>query len=151
MVDREQRLRAILIQLVPADCSAVGNGALFVQFCAAALAEKLRAPTQEDFQRAREALLEAGLIVKGRGRGGSNARAIPLNLPVFELAPSKPGSPSKSAKPAAKKPMTDTQLEAWEAGRDLEAELLEAVRQYKRGEGRVVYPGVVRDSKLSCF
>lgn len=40
-------------------------------------------------------------------------------------------------------PMTDAQLEAWEAGRDLDAELLESVRQYKRGEGRVVYPGVV--------
>jgi len=39
-------------------------------------------------------------------------------------------------------PMTDAQLEAWEAGRDLEAELLEAVRQYKRGEGRVVFPSV---------
>jgi hypothetical protein len=40
-------------------------------------------------------------------------------------------------------PMTDTQLEAWEVGRDLEAELLESVRQFHRGEGRVVYPGVV--------
>lgn len=50
-----------------------------------------------------------------------------------------------------KLPMTDAQLEAWEAGRDLEAELLESVRQFQRGEGRVVYPGVVRDSKLSCY
>jgi len=102
MVNRELKLRDILIQGVPADCSAVGNGALFVQFCAAALAEKIRAPTQEDFQRAREALLEAGLIVKGRGRGGSTARAIPLKLPAFELKASKPGSPSKPAKPAVK-------------------------------------------------
>jgi hypothetical protein len=66
------------------------------------LAEKLRAPTQEDFQSTREALLEAGLIVKGRGRGGSTARAIPLELPAFELEASKPGSPSKPAKPAVK-------------------------------------------------
>jgi adenine-specific DNA-methyltransferase len=104
MANREQRLRAILIQLVPADCSAVGNGALFEQFCAAALAEKLRAPTQEDFQSARDALLEAGLIVKGRGRGGATARAIALKLPAFELEASKPGSPSKPAKPAVKNP-----------------------------------------------
>ena len=44
-----------------------------------------------------------------------------------------------------KLPMTDPQLEAWEASRDIDAELLESVRQYKRGEGRVVYPGVVRE------
>lgn len=43
-----------------------------------------------------------------------------------------------------KLPMTDAQLEAWEASRNLEAELLESVRQFKRGEGRVVYPGVER-------
>jgi hypothetical protein len=42
-------------------------------------------------------------------------------------------------------PMTDAQLEAWEASREIDAELLESVRQYKRGEGRVVYPGVVRE------
>ncbi len=41
-----------------------------------------------------------------------------------------------------KLPMTDAQLEAWEACRDLDAELLESVRQFKRGEGRVVFPGV---------
>jgi putative transcriptional regulator len=36
-------------------------------------------------------------------------------------------------------PLTDAQLAAWEASRDLEAELLESVQQYKRGEGRVVH------------
>jgi hypothetical protein len=40
-------------------------------------------------------------------------------------------------------PMTDAQLEVWEASRDIDAELLESVRQYKRGEGRVVFPRVV--------
>ena len=45
---------------------------------------------------------------------------------------------SSGPKPAH--PMTDAQLAAWEASRDLEAELLESVRQYKRGEVRVVYP-----------
>ncbi len=41
-----------------------------------------------------------------------------------------------------KLPMTDAHLEAWEDSRDIDAELLESVRQFKRGEGRVVYPGV---------
>jgi putative transcriptional regulator len=51
-----------------------------------------------------------------------------------------------------KKPMTDEQLTAWEASRDLEAELLESVRQMKKREGTVVYSLVIaarRNSGLS--
>lgn len=48
-----------------------------------------------------------------------------------------------SLKAAPKKPRTDAQLAVWEAGRDLEAELLESVRQMKRGEGTVVYSPVI--------
>lgn len=51
-----------------------------------------------------------------------------------------------------KKPMTDKQLAAWEASRDLEAELVESVRQMKRGEGTVVHSPVIaarQKSKLS--
>ena len=49
----------------------------------------------------------------------------------------------------AKPPMTDAQLAEWEAGRDLEAELLESVRQFKRGEGIVVYSPVIAARKNS--
>ena len=48
-----------------------------------------------------------------------------------------------------KLPMTHAQLAEWEAGRDLEAELLEAVRQFKRGEGTVVYSPVIAARKNS--
>jgi len=48
-----------------------------------------------------------------------------------------------------KLPMTDAQLAVWEAGRDLEAELLESVRQFKRGEGTVVYSPVIAARKNS--
>ena len=59
---------------------------------------------------------------------------------------------TKQAKTKTKLPMTDAELEVWEASRDLEAELLESVRQMKRGEGRVVYSPVIaarRNSGLS--
>lgn len=46
-------------------------------------------------------------------------------------------------------PMTDAELAAWEAGRDLEAELLQSVRQIKRGEGAVVYSPVIDARKNS--
>jgi putative transcriptional regulator len=58
----------------------------------------------------------------------------------------------KPLKAAAKKPMTDAQLAKWETSRDLEAELLESVRQMQRGEGTVVYSPVIaarQNSKLS--
>jgi putative transcriptional regulator len=45
--------------------------------------------------------------------------------------------------------LADAQLAAWEAGRDLEAELLESVRQVKRGEGTVVYSPVIAARKNS--
>ena len=49
----------------------------------------------------------------------------------------------------AKPPMTDAQLAEWEAGRDLETELLESVRQLKRGDGIVVYSPVIAARKNS--
>lgn len=59
---------------------------------------------------------------------------------------------AKPLKPAVKKPMTDEQLAKWEASRDLEAELMESVRQMQRCEGTVVYAPVIaarQNSKLS--
>jgi putative transcriptional regulator len=59
---------------------------------------------------------------------------------------------SKSSKNTSKKSMADAQLAEWKASRDLEAELLESVRQMKRGEGTVVHSPVIaarQNSKLS--
>ena len=59
---------------------------------------------------------------------------------------------NKSFKTTSKKPMTDAQLAEWEASRDLEAELVESVRQMKRREGTVVYSQVIaarQNSSLS--
>lgn len=37
------------------------------------------------------------------------------------------------------KPLTDTELDAYEAQRDLAAELLQSVREMKAGQGRIVF------------
>ncbi|MEQ1720952.1 MAG: helix-turn-helix domain-containing protein [Nitrosomonas sp.] len=47
----------------------------------------------------------------------------------------------------SKKPLTDEELEAWENGRDLGAELLESVCQMKAGKGRVVMSPVISARK----
>ena len=101
-------LTALLLQLLPADHSAVGNGALFNQFSAACQAAGLGPVTQEDFQAAREALLATGQAVKGRGRGGATARATGADRPDFALqAPAVPPVPAaNSTAPAAKRAAT---------------------------------------------
>lgn len=52
-------------------------------------------------------------------------------------------------KTTSNKPMTDEQLTAWEAGRDLEAELVESVRQMKRREGPVVHSAAIAAQQKS--
>ena len=49
----------------------------------------------------------------------------------------------KLVKTTVNQPMTDEQLAAWEASRDLEAELVASVHQMKRREGSVVYSPVI--------
>ena len=43
----------------------------------------------------------------------------------------------------SRKPLTDEELEAWENSRDLEAELLESVRQMTAGKVRVVMSPII--------
>jgi adenine-specific DNA-methyltransferase len=100
--NRQHRLQAILLQLLPSDQSAVGNQRLFDQFHAAAWAAGDTKVTADDFQAARDGLLEARLVVKGKGRGGSTALAEGSHESDFELqAPSRPAEAAKG-KPAAK-------------------------------------------------
>lgn len=47
----------------------------------------------------------------------------------------------------SKKPLTEKELEAWENSRDLEAELLESVRQMKIGKGYAVMSPVISARK----
>lgn len=49
------------------------------------------------------------------------------------------------------KPMTDAELEAWESTRDLEAELIESVRQMTEGKTSVAYSPVIAARKASGF
>jgi putative transcriptional regulator len=49
----------------------------------------------------------------------------------------------------SKKPLTDKELEEWENSRDMEAELLESVRQMKAGKGRVVMSPIISARKKS--
>lgn len=45
--------------------------------------------------------------------------------------------------PLNAKPMTDDELEAFEAGRDLHADLLQSILEMKTGKGKVVHSPVI--------
>ena len=81
---KQQQLQGVLLKLLPADHTFVGNGALLEQFRDAAREHGIRAG-EADFQTAREALLVAGQAVKGKGRGGSTARSTGASRPSFSL------------------------------------------------------------------
>lgn len=119
---RQQQLQTLLLNLLPADYTTVGNITLLEQFLAAAKKADCQPPaTEEDFKAAREALLAAGLVVKGRGRGGATARSTGAQRPDFALdAPIAPAAvatearPAKAARAAAKKVPTPRSAETGE-------------------------------------
>lgn len=84
MASRLQRHQEQLLALLPEDGTAMGNHALWSQFEAACRAAKERV-TEDHFQAAREALVAAGLAVKGKGRGGSTARFLNPEGAGFDL------------------------------------------------------------------
>lgn len=66
MGDASETLRKIILDLVPEDGSTIGNKTLL-----AAIEEQLTEVSEDDYFAARDALVDEGLVVKGRGRGGS--------------------------------------------------------------------------------
>jgi adenine-specific DNA-methyltransferase len=88
---RQQQIQSIILQLLPTDRSPVPNQALFAQVQTAAVGAGGGRITEDDFHLLRESLVEAGLVVKGKGRGGSTALAAAARKPVFQLkAPQAP-------------------------------------------------------------
>ncbi len=82
---RSEQLRAILLALLPEDHAMVGNKTLLELFIVAAHDAGQKSVSESDFKAAREALLESGEAVKGKGRGGSTARATGEARPDFDL------------------------------------------------------------------
>ncbi|MBI5277351.1 MAG: site-specific DNA-methyltransferase [Burkholderiales bacterium] len=89
MASRLQRHQEQLLALLPEDGSGIGNLALWGLFEAACRAAKERV-TEDHFQAAREALVAAGLAVKGKGRGGSTARFLNPEGAGFDLKATVP-------------------------------------------------------------
>lgn len=97
-----QDLQAELLCLLPADGSSVGNGSL-----RGLLADRLgRAIDEAEYLAARDALVDAGTLLKGQGRGGSVRLATPSaqgeSVSEAEAPAAKQGRKKKdTATPAA--------------------------------------------------
>jgi adenine-specific DNA-methyltransferase len=120
MTNEQQQLTTLLLNLLPADHTTVGNSTLLERFLAAAQAEGHQPPaTEDDFKMAREALVAAGLAVKGKGRGGATARATGAQRPDFALGAPTPPAPAPAATPkppkAAKAKPTPAQPDTGDA------------------------------------
>jgi len=75
-MNRAQSLAETLLALVSPDGSAIGNQSLFQKFSDAATARGQRV-AEADFEQLKEELVATGVLVKGKGRGGSLRRANP--------------------------------------------------------------------------
>lgn len=82
---RQQQLNAIFLNLLPGDHSTVGNISLQERFAAAVREAAVETTHADDFHVTRDALLAEGRVVKGKGRGGSTARATGPSRPDFAL------------------------------------------------------------------
>ncbi len=64
-------LTDLILSLAPEDGSSIGNGAMM-----ALLRERVPDLTDDDYFAARDALVDDGLLARGRGRGGSIMRVV---------------------------------------------------------------------------
>ena len=64
-------LSNLILSLTPEDGSTIGNGAMM-----ALLREQVSGLTDDDYAAARDALVDEGLLGRGKGRGGSIFRII---------------------------------------------------------------------------
>ncbi|WP_238547853.1 hypothetical protein [Meridianimarinicoccus roseus] len=104
-------LTDLILSLTPEDGSSIGNGAMM-----ALLRERVPGLTDDDYAAARDALVDDGLLARGRGRGGSIMRVVDADEDEdgFELTPTDEPAPRQRAasrgKKAARKPNGPTQV-----------------------------------------
>ena len=123
---RSEKLEQFLLDLLPLDGTNVGNGQLLARFQLAASAAGLPEITDAEFNTAREGLLARGLIVKGKGRGGSTARAA-LAAPEaenFELEAGPVVEPAQANVRSSVKPAKQRRNVAARAGEGESAQVI---------------------------
>lgn len=85
--ENDEAIGELLFSLVPEDGTSVGNGALFERLQDRAMAALALDVTQADYERCRDALIAAGRLRRGKGKGGSVARIVEAHDDVERPCP----------------------------------------------------------------
>lgn len=115
----------LILSLTPEDGSSIGNGAML-----ALLREHVPGLSEEDYTAARDALVDDGVLGRGRGRGGSIYRAD-VNELTLEMQ-----EPAAAVEPRAKARTTKSGAVSRRSGEPVQ------ILSYRHGETRVNNPEV---------
>jgi len=113
-------LSDLILSLTPEDGSSIGNGAML-----ALLREHMPNVTDEAYEEARDALVDAGTLGRGKGRGGSVYRADVADLELIAPVAKEPKATTGNRKKTSRKSDDPTE-----------------VLSYRHGETRVNNPEV---------
>ncbi|MCA0961760.1 site-specific DNA-methyltransferase [Salipiger bermudensis] len=117
-------LRSLILSLLPEDGSSIGNGAMMAR-----LRDHIPTLSDESYTETRDALIDEGILGRGKGRGGSVYRAdvadLELTAPVAKEPKATSTSTSSTRKKASRKSDEPTE-----------------VLSYRHGETRVNNPEV---------
>ncbi len=97
----DSRVRKLLLGVVPADGESVGNAKLRELFDAAVELNSYKVGAAE-FEKARDALIAEGVLLRGKGRGGSVRRAAPAGTPDDGFSLESQEVPAAARKPKPK-------------------------------------------------
>ncbi len=99
-------LRNLILSLIPEDGSSIGNGAMLAR-----LREDVPDLSEDGYAAARDALVDDGLLARGRGRGGSLYRADVADLELTAPeAPAASPATKRTRKKATRKSSVPTQV-----------------------------------------
>lgn len=113
-------LSDLILSLTPEDGSSIGNGTML-----ALLREHIPTVTDEAYEEARDTLIDAGTLARGKGRGGSVYRADVADLELTAPVAKEPKATTGTRKKASQKSNDPTE-----------------VLSYRHGETRVNNPEV---------
>src|SRR5450759_6024549 len=97
----ESRIRKLLLGLVPEDGEPVGNAKLRELFDSAIELKEYKVSGVE-CEHARDALIAEGVLLRGKGRGGSVRRAAAASTPDDGFALASQEIPAEARKPKPK-------------------------------------------------
>lgn len=143
--DKLRKIRELMLALVPADGSPIGNTTLRRELEARLAADGMSL-SEEDYWQAHSALVAQGLLVKGQGRGGSvRLPSQALKDPAggmehasFTLAAEEPSAQDASDQPGKQTKSRNTQAASRQKTGGDEAQIL----SYRHSDKRVNNPEV---------